>query len=43
MPLYGVVIVLTLVGFGVGTVFPIATVSMQNAVWRTKSASRPAP
>jgi MFS family permease len=32
MPLWGVVIVLTLVGFGVGTVYPVATVSIQNAV-----------
>jgi hypothetical protein len=32
MPLYGVVIVLTLIGFGAGTVYPVATVSIQNAV-----------
>jgi MFS family permease len=32
MPLYGVVIALTLIGFGVGTVYPVATVSIQNAV-----------
>jgi MFS family permease len=32
MPLWGVVVVLTLVGFGVGTVYPVATVSIQNAV-----------
>jgi EmrB/QacA subfamily drug resistance transporter len=32
MPLYGVVIVLTLVGFGAGSVYPVATVSIQNAV-----------
>jgi EmrB/QacA subfamily drug resistance transporter len=32
MPLYGVVIALTLIGFGVGTVYPVSTVSIQNAV-----------
>jgi sugar phosphate permease len=32
MPLYGVVIVLTLVGFGAGSVYPVSTVSVQNAV-----------
>lgn len=32
MPLYGVVIALTLIGFGAGTVYPVATVSIQNAV-----------
>jgi MFS family permease len=32
MPLYGVIIALTLIGFGAGTVYPIATVSIQNAV-----------
>jgi EmrB/QacA subfamily drug resistance transporter len=32
MPLYGVIIALTLIGFGVGTVYPVATVSIQNAV-----------
>jgi EmrB/QacA subfamily drug resistance transporter len=32
MPLAGVVTALTLIGFGVGTVYPIATVSIQNAV-----------
>ena len=32
IPLYGVVIALTLIGFGVGTVYPVATVSIQNAV-----------
>ena len=32
LPLYGVVIALTLIGFGVGTVYPVATVSIQNAV-----------
>ena len=32
MPLYGVVIALTLIGFGVGTVYPVCTVSIQNAV-----------
>ena len=32
MPLYGVIAVLTLVGFGAGTVYPVATVSIQNAV-----------
>jgi MFS family permease len=32
MPLYGVVIVLTIVGFGAGTVYPVSTVSIQNAV-----------
>ena len=32
MPLTGVVIVLTLIGFGVGTIYPVATVSIQNAV-----------
>ena len=32
MPLYGVLIALTLVGFGVGTIYPVATVSIQNAV-----------
>ncbi|MGA7487821.1 MAG: MDR family MFS transporter [Xanthobacteraceae bacterium] len=32
MPLSGVVIALTLIGFGAGTVYPVATVSIQNAV-----------
>lgn len=32
MPLQGVIIALTLIGFGAGTVYPIATVSIQNAV-----------
>ena len=32
MPLYGVIIALTLIGFGVGTVYPVSTVSIQNAV-----------
>jgi EmrB/QacA subfamily drug resistance transporter len=32
MPLFGVVIALTLIGFGAGTVYPVATVSIQNAV-----------
>jgi EmrB/QacA subfamily drug resistance transporter len=32
MPLYGVITVLTLVGFGAGTIYPVATVSIQNAV-----------
>jgi MFS family permease len=36
MPLYGVVIVLTLVGFGAGSVYPVATVSIQNAVPETQ-------
>ncbi len=32
MPLYAVVIALTLIGFGAGTIYPVATVSIQNAV-----------
>jgi EmrB/QacA subfamily drug resistance transporter len=36
MPVIGVVIALTLIGFGVGTVYPIATVSIQNAVPMTQ-------
>jgi EmrB/QacA subfamily drug resistance transporter len=32
MPIAGVIAVLTLVGFGAGTVYPVATVSIQNAV-----------
>ena len=32
MPVWGVVVVLIFVGFGVGTVYPVATVSIQNAV-----------
>ena len=32
MPILGVVIALTVIGFGVGTVYPVATVSIQNAV-----------
>jgi len=32
MPLSGVVVALTLIGFGVGTVYPVSTVSIQNAV-----------
>jgi sugar phosphate permease len=32
MPLHGVMIALALVGFGVGTVYPVMTVSVQNAV-----------
>jgi EmrB/QacA subfamily drug resistance transporter len=36
MPVAGVVIALTLIGFGVGTVYPVATVSIQNAVPMTQ-------
>src|SRR5207302_7878273 len=36
MPVSGVVTALTLIGFGVGTVYPIATVSIQNAVPMTQ-------
>jgi EmrB/QacA subfamily drug resistance transporter len=32
MPLWGVAIALTAVGFGGGTIYPVATVSIQNAV-----------
>jgi MFS family permease len=32
MPLHGVIIALTLIGFGAGTVYPVVTVSIQNAV-----------
>jgi MFS family permease len=32
MSLSGVIIALTLIGFGAGTVYPVATVSIQNAV-----------
>jgi MFS family permease len=32
MPLLGVIIALTLIGFGAGTVYPVATVSIQNSV-----------
>jgi EmrB/QacA subfamily drug resistance transporter len=32
MSLHGVVLALTLIGFGAGTVYPVATVSIQNAV-----------
>jgi hypothetical protein len=32
MPLQGVMVALTLIGFGVGTVYPVMTVSIQNAV-----------
>ena len=32
MPLYAVIIALTLIGFGAGTIYPVATVSIQNAV-----------
>src|SRR5260370_27484005 len=32
MPLHGVIIALMLIGFGAGTVYPVATVSIQNAV-----------
>jgi sugar phosphate permease len=32
MPLSGVIVALTLIGFGVGTVYPVSTVSIQNAV-----------
>jgi EmrB/QacA subfamily drug resistance transporter len=32
MPLYGVVIALTAIGFGAGTIYPVSTVSIQNAV-----------
>ncbi|MGH8742414.1 MAG: MFS transporter, partial [Burkholderiales bacterium] len=34
MPAMWAVVATGLVGYGVGTVFPIATVSVQNAVWR---------
>jgi EmrB/QacA subfamily drug resistance transporter len=36
MPLYGVIIALTLIGYGAGTVYPVATVSIQNAVPETQ-------
>jgi EmrB/QacA subfamily drug resistance transporter len=36
MPLYGVVIALTVMGFGAGAVYPVATVSIQNAVSATQ-------
>jgi EmrB/QacA subfamily drug resistance transporter len=32
MPLQGVVVALILIGFGAGTIYPVATVSIQNAV-----------
>jgi EmrB/QacA subfamily drug resistance transporter len=32
MPLYGVILVLTAVGFGAGSIYPVSTVSIQNAV-----------
>jgi EmrB/QacA subfamily drug resistance transporter len=32
MPLTGVIVALTLIGFGAGTVYPVATVSIQNSV-----------
>ncbi len=32
MPLTGVILALTLIGFGAGTVYPVATVSIQNSV-----------
>ena len=32
MPLWGVALALTAIGFGVGTIYPVATVSIQNAV-----------
>jgi MFS family permease len=31
MPLYGVIAMLVLIGFGAGTVYPVATVAIQNA------------
>jgi len=34
MPVLWAVVATALVGYGVGTVFPIATVCVQNAVWR---------
>jgi EmrB/QacA subfamily drug resistance transporter len=34
MPVLWAVTAVSLIGFGVGTVFPIATVCVQNAVWR---------
>src|SRR5262249_5874061 len=34
MPLWGAVVAAGVIGFGVGTVFPVATVSIQNAVER---------
>jgi Na+/melibiose symporter-like transporter len=34
MPAIWAVVATGLVGYGVGTVFPIATVCVQNAVWR---------
>jgi EmrB/QacA subfamily drug resistance transporter len=36
MPLYGVIIALALIGYGAGTVYPVATVSIQNAVPATE-------
>ncbi len=32
MPLWGVALALTAIGFGAGTIYPVATVSIQNAV-----------
>src|SRR5262249_28058163 len=32
LPLWGVIVVMSLVGIAVGTVFPVCTVSIQNAV-----------
>ncbi len=34
LPIYGTMALLSVVGFGIGAVFPIATVAMQNAVSR---------
>ena len=34
MPVLWAVVATAVVGYGVGTVFPIATVCVQNAVWR---------
>jgi EmrB/QacA subfamily drug resistance transporter len=35
LPIAGMIAILTVVGFGVGAVFPVTTVSMQNAVSRS--------
>jgi MFS family permease len=36
MPIWGVLLLLTLVGSGLGTVFPVSTVGLQNAVSRAQ-------
>ena len=43
LPLLALEVMLTLISIGLGTMLPVTTVAIQNAVARTSSAPRPAP